>query len=121
MGLRSRDAMRVSPVTADMGAEVVCRNGSPGLTVVSARGEIDAATIHRFAQALSTAAERAEGSLLINLEDVGFIDGKGFAAILNADRKMRERGGEALVVCGRSTTRRIFTLLDPRGRLRVYP
>ena len=86
-----------------------------------ARGEIDALTASRFSAALSEAAEEAEGSLLVDLERVDFIDVKGYAAILNADRKMRRRGGEVLVACSRPTTRRIFILLDPRGRLRLCP
>jgi anti-sigma B factor antagonist len=102
-------------------AEFSLRNGSPEATVVAARGEIDAFTARNFAEKLSVAAENASGSLLIDLEAVDFLDAKGYAAILNADRKMRERGGEALVVCSRSTIRRIFTLLDPRGRLRLCP
>jgi anti-sigma B factor antagonist len=89
--------------------------------VVAARGEIDAVTARPFAEALSTAAGRAEGSLLIDLERAEFIDVKGYVAVLNAERKMRERGGEVLVVCDRPTVRRIFTLLDRRGRLRLCP
>jgi len=77
--------------------------------------------MNRFAQTLSAAAEEAEGSLLIDVERVDFIDSTGDAAILNADRKMRQRGGEALVVCSRSTSRRVLTLLDPHGRLRLCP
>ena len=108
-------------MTAPARAEFSVRDGTPTATVVAVRGEIDAFTAGRFAETLSAAAETARGSLLIDLEAVEFLDGKGYAAILNADRKMRERGGEALVVCGRATTRRIFTLLDPRSRLRVCP
>ena len=97
------------------------RNGSPRTTVVAARGEIDALTARRFAETLSAATEGAEGSLLIDLEEVDFIDRAGYVAILEADREMRARGGEALVACSRGTTRRIFILLDPRGRLRLFP
>lgn len=102
-------------------AEVSRRNGSARSMVVAARGEIDALTAGRFAEALSAAAAKAEGSLLVDLEGVEFIDAKGYAAVLNAARKMRERGGEVLVVASRPTTRRIFNLLDPRGRLRLCP
>jgi anti-sigma B factor antagonist len=105
----------------DAGAEVSLHNGSAKSTVVAARGEIDAFMAGRFAETLSAAAAKAEGSLLVDLEKVDFIDAKGFVAVLNAERKMRERGGEILVVCSRSTTRRIFTLLDPHGRLRLCP
>ncbi|MCA1702833.1 MAG: STAS domain-containing protein [Actinobacteria bacterium] len=99
----------------------VSREGSSALTVVAASGKVDAATSARFAHVLSGAAAEAEGSLLVDLDEVGFLDVKGYVALLNADRKMRERGGEVVIVCSRPTTRHIFTLLDPRGRLRLCP
>jgi anti-anti-sigma factor len=88
---------------------------------VLAWGDIDRATVGSFAQALSRAASRAEGSLFVDLDAVDFIDASGYVAILNADRKMRKRGGEVIVICGRPTVRRIFRLLDPGGRLRLCP
>ncbi|MDQ3587304.1 MAG: STAS domain-containing protein [Actinomycetota bacterium] len=91
------------------------------MTVVSASGEVDAATIAQFAHVLSSAAAEAEGSLLVDLDEVSFMDVKGYVALLNADRKMRERGGEVVIVCSRPTTRSIFAMLDPRGRLRLCP
>jgi anti-anti-sigma regulatory factor len=57
----------------------------------------------------------------VDLMEVEFIDVKGYVAVLNAERRMRERGGEVLVVCEGSTVRRIFTLLNPHGRLRLCP
>jgi anti-sigma B factor antagonist len=101
--------------------EVVASARSPAMTVVSARGEIDAATAGRFAETLSTAAGSAEGSLLVDLTELEFIDVKGYVVVLNAERMMRERGGEVVIVCDRSVVRRIFTLLNPHGRLRLCP
>lgn len=97
------------------------REGSSALTVVSASGEVDAATVASFARLLSSAAAEAEGSLLVDLDELSFLDVKGYVALLNADRKMRERGGEVVIACSRPGTRHTFTRLDPRGRLRLYP
>jgi len=97
------------------------REGSSALTVVSASGEVDAATVASFARLLSSAAAEAEGSLLVDLDELSFLDVKGYVALLNADRKMRERGGEVVILCSRPTIRRIFTVRDPRGRLRLCP
>ena len=108
-------------VISKLTAEVSLRNAASRSTVVAARGEIDAVTARPFAETLNAAASEAEGSLLVDLEEVEFIDGKGFVAVLNAEHKMRERGGEVLVVCGPPAVRRIFILLDPRGRLRLCP
>ena len=91
------------------------------MTVISARGEIDAATSRRFTETLNLAAGCAEGSLLVDLTGVGFMDAKGYEAVLHAEHRMGERGGEVLIVCELPTVRRIFTLLNPRGRLRLGP
>jgi anti-sigma B factor antagonist len=93
----------------------------PEMTVISAQGEIDAATSRRFTETMNLAADCAEGSLLVDLTEVEFIDGKGYEAVLDAERRMGERGGEVLIVCDHSAVRRIFTLLNPRGRLRMCP
>jgi anti-sigma B factor antagonist len=94
---------------------------SPAMTVISVRGEIDAATGRRFTEILNTAAGCAEGSLLVDLTEVEFIDAKGYEAVLDAERRMGERGGEVVIVCDHPAVRRIFTLLNPRGRLRLCP
>jgi anti-sigma B factor antagonist len=88
---------------------------------VSASGDIDRATVGSFAEALSRAASRAHRSLFVDLDAVEFIDSSGYVAILNADRKMRGRGGEVIVLCEHPPVRRVLTLLDPRGRLRLCP
>ena len=87
-------------------------------TILRADGEVDAVTAPRFAVALSRAAGEAEGTLVIDLTRTGFMDVKGFAALLNAHRKVHAREGEMLIVCPSAHIRRLLGVLDIHRHLR---
>ena len=86
-----------------------------------ARGEVDAATASHFADALSRAAESNGRSLVVDLSRIEFMDVKGFAALLNAHRKVHNAHGEMSVVCPPGQVRKMLGLLDTSGRLRFLP
>jgi anti-anti-sigma regulatory factor len=55
------------------------------------------------------------------LTRIEFMDVKGFAALLNAHRKVHDAHGEMSVVCPPGQVRRMLGLLDTSGRLRLSP
>ena len=63
-----------------------------------ARGEVDAATASQFAGALSRAAEQPDGRLVVDLSRIEFMDVKGYAALMNAHRKVSTCRGEMSVL-----------------------
>jgi anti-sigma B factor antagonist len=93
---------------------------SEGL-VLRARGEVDAATASQFADALSRAADQRDGRLVVDLSRIEFMDVKGYAALLNAHRKVSDGHGEMSVLCPPGPVRRLLCLLDTQGRLRFLP
>ena len=93
---------------------------SDGL-VVHARGEVDASTASQFAGALSRAAEAPDGDLIVDLSRVEFMDVKGFAALLNAQRKAVDARRRMTVVCPSGQVRRLLGVLDTSGRLSLVP
>ena len=94
---------------------------TPQGLVVHARGEVDASTAPQFAGALSRAAGQAEDKLVVDLSRVEFMDVKGYAALLNAQRKAGDARGRMVVVCPSGHIRRMLGLLDTRGRLNLVP
>jgi anti-sigma B factor antagonist len=94
---------------------------SPDGLVLHARGEVDAATASLFAGALSRAAESDGHTLVVDLSRIEFMDVKGFAALLNAHRKVHDARGEMSVVCPPGQVRKMLGLLDTQGRLRFLP
>ena len=93
---------------------------APGGLVVRAMGEVDASTAPQFAGALSRAAGERDGKLVVDLSRVEFMDVKGFAALLNAQRKCGA-DGQMLIVCPSGHVRRLLGMLDTAGRLRLVP
>lgn len=87
--------------------------------VLRVRGEVDASTAPFFATGLSRAAGAGNPRLVVDLTRMEFIDVKGFAALLNAHRKVRDAHGEMSVVCRAGQVRRVLSLLDTSGRLRL--
>ena len=94
---------------------------SPESLTLHASGEVDAATARHFAGALSRAAEENGLRLVVDLSHIEFMDVKGFAALLNAHRKVKEAHGEMSVICPPGQVRRMLGLLDTSGRLRLSP
>jgi anti-sigma B factor antagonist len=89
--------------------------------VLHARGEVDAATAPLFAGALSRVAGEDGQKLVVDLTRIEFMDVKGFAALLNAHRKVHDAHGEMSVVCPPGQVRRMLGLLDTSRRLRLSP
>jgi anti-anti-sigma factor len=87
--------------------------------ILHVRGEVDASTAPLFASTLSRAAGAGESRLVVDLTLMEFMDVKGFAALLNAHRKVRDADGEMSVVCPSGQIRRMLSLLDTAGRLRL--
>ena len=87
--------------------------------VLRARGEVYGATASRFAGALSRAAGEAERTLVVDLTQTEFMDVQGYAALLNAQRKIHSHKGEMSIVCPSGQVRRLLGSLDTSGRLRL--
>ena len=85
---------------------------SSGVAVVAARGELDAYSEPDLASAFADVA--GEARLVVDLEQVSFLDSTALGAVVRSLREIGERGGDALVVLPRGSARRIFeiTTLD---------
>ena len=67
-------------------------------TEVRVRGEIDIATNPSFDAALASAAEAGATVLEMDLSGVTFMGSSGLAALLRAQRLLRERGARLVLV-----------------------
>lgn len=75
--------------------EVVCLGPT---TEVRVRGEIDIATNPTFDAALASAGEAGVTLLEMDLSGVTFMGSSGLAALLRAQRLLRERGARLVLV-----------------------
>ena len=78
-----------------------------GYAIVAVAGEVDIATVTRLRERLFELA--ASGcTLVVNLDQVSFIDSAGLAALVGAARRAAAHGASLQVVCARPRTRQLF-------------
>jgi anti-sigma B factor antagonist len=80
----------------------------PGYVLVTVAGEIDIATVTLLREQLSVLA--ADGGLVVDLDQVDFIDAAGLGALAGLAREAAAHGGRLHVVCARRRTRQLFEL-----------
>jgi anti-sigma B factor antagonist len=80
-----------------------------GYAVMTVAGEIDIATVGRLRERLFELA--ASGlPLVVDLDQVSFIDSAGLAALVGAAKRAAMHGGSLQVVCARTQIRELFRL-----------
>ena len=77
-----------------------------GTRVCRPVGELDAFTVDAFREQLSALA--VGDGLVIDLGSVPFMDSAGLGALIGGIRRIRDAGGDAVVVCQRSAVLRLL-------------
>jgi anti-sigma B factor antagonist len=80
-------------------------DGSPMLAV---SGEIDLAVATRFAQALERVVDDANGTALIDMANVDFIDSSGIRELLQAKRNAELKHAELVLVAPSAQCRHVL-------------
>ena len=88
---------------------------STQLTLV---GELDLATLHVLEQELDQVAA-SEKRLVLDLRRLEFVDSSGLHALLRADRRFSEAGGQLTIIRGPRAVERLFRLTGLDTRLRI--
>jgi len=86
-----------------------------GYTIVTAAGEIDISTVTRLRERLFEAAASG-ASLVVDLDQVSFIDSVGLAVLVGTANRAAASGGRLQVACARPKIRQLVRLagLDRR-------
>ncbi|HAA34437.1 MAG TPA: anti-sigma F factor antagonist [Firmicutes bacterium] len=87
--------------------------------IVRLKGELDHHTSLTFRQAVEKELEKEIiQNLIINMENLTFMDSSGIGAILGRYKQFRDRGGK-VVICGLS--RHNKKILEMGGLLKIIP
>lgn len=86
-------------------------DAEPEATTLHLRGELDLHSSVFLRSCLATIADSGEKHLVIDVRDLEFIDNAGIRAIGREARRIRERGGDVVVLGPRGATRAMFDLL----------
>lgn len=90
-------------------------NGDTQLALV---GELDLATLDVLEQELDRIAS-TEKRLVLDLRRLEFIDSSGLHALLRADRRLSDAGGQLTIIRGPRAVERLFRLTGLDTRLRI--
>lgn len=88
------------------------------VVVVTVSGEVDVYTAPQLRSALEDRIAAGQTALVIDLEDVGFIDSTGLGVLVGRLKIVRKIGGWLSVVC---TNERILRLFAITGLDKVLP
>lgn len=89
--------------------------------VVEPHGEIDLSNAPDLKATLAAAMDAGARHLIVDFEDLTFIDSAGIGVLLSAQRKVQAGGGNLIVVCNDPSIRRVFEITGVIDVLHVTP
>jgi anti-anti-sigma factor len=107
-------------VTVDRRLHVEART-EPDRIVLELHGELDLAGAPLLSSALDRAETDERGILVLDLEDLEFIDSAGLRVILAAHERARARGAELALTPGPRQVQRLLTIAGVSGHLQTIP
>jgi len=81
-------------------------------------GEVDVYTAPRVKEQLVSLIQGGCRNVIVDLDNVGFIDSSGLGVLVSALRRARERDGAVRIVCTRENILKIFRIT---GLDKVFP
>ncbi len=79
--------------------------------VVDVNGEIDLYTSQVVQKSLHGLIDQGHRHLVVDLEDVGYLDSTGMGILMNASGRLQDQGGSLAIVCTNERVLRIFELI----------
>jgi anti-sigma B factor antagonist len=87
-----------------------------GRTLVTVHGEVDLATSPQLRDCLAGIVDD-KPSIVVDLDDVGFIDSTGIGVLVGGVKRARSNGGDLALVCNQ---RRILKVLEITGLTQIF-
>ncbi|HSE71771.1 MAG TPA: STAS domain-containing protein [Nocardioidaceae bacterium] len=81
-----------------------------GHAVVVPRGDVDLATNGRLREAIDELVVGGEVHLVVDLDEVSFLDSTGLGALIGARRKTHAFKGSFALVCTKDQVMKLFTI-----------
>ncbi len=81
-----------------------------GIEVIDVQGEIDMYTAPRLRELLIDLVSKGSYQLVVNLDNVGFLDSTGLGVLVGALRPVRAHGGSLDLVCTQPRIRKILKI-----------
>jgi len=88
--------------------------------VLQAQGAIDATTYTILAAEVDKVLQKPIRLLIFNLEKVRFVSSAGIGVVLSAEKKMKARGGKALLVNLQPQIRKVFDIVQALPSQQIF-
>ena len=92
-----------------------------GMSVFELTGSLDIATSPTVRASLLEASERGDHKLIVDLTKVDFLDSTGLGALIGAQRRAKEFGGEVRLVAKEGQILRLLRITGLLNVFAVYP
>jgi anti-sigma B factor antagonist len=89
-------------------------------TILRLSGQFDFSNVDAVRQAIRTRLDEGTLFLIINLDDLEYIDSAGLGVLVGTLARLRENGGELAVVCSNVRVRRVFDITKLTQLLSIY-
>lgn len=99
----------------DLRIKVRDSNGTP---VIELGGELDAYTCSRFREAVIEVIQNGHTNIIINMEDVEYIDSSGLGTLVGGLKRVSEQKGTIAIICASTQIKKVFEIT---GLERVFP
>jgi anti-sigma B factor antagonist len=91
-----------------------------GVLVVDVAGEIDVYTSPKLRERLVGLVNEGAASIVVNLDEVDFIDSTGLGVLVGVLKRIRARGGSLGLVCHSDALLRVFTITGLEKVFAIY-
>ena len=78
------------------------------IPVVHINGEIDIYTYPKLTETLNEVIEKGSLQIVINLENVRYIDSTGLGALADGANRVSSQGGHVSIICNKPQVKKIF-------------
>jgi anti-sigma B factor antagonist len=109
----------VSPVVPHF--ELVEERSPGGVDIVNVSGEIHLTTAPRFRERLEQIIAAGDGTLVLDLTAVEFIDSTGLSVLLSGLRLLNQRNGRMALVLRNPTVLRLFQITSLDTTFDIFP
>lgn len=92
-----------------------------GICTMSLNGEVDVYTAPRLKETLIQQIESGCARIIVDLEEVGFIDSSGLGVLVGGLRRAKERNGTIRLVCTRDNILKIFRITGLDKVFAIFP
>jgi anti-sigma B factor antagonist len=105
----------VRPIDLSLGSRT-----ENGWTVVDVKGEVDLFTAPKLREHVVGLVEEDQRRIVVNLEDVDFMDSTGLGVLVGALKRLKEKDGQLALVCSQGSVLRVLTVTGLNKVFAIY-